>query len=109
MRGLSEVVAALALAVVGSLVGLALASFLAPKIAAMRSVGSDAVLVARINDTHAVCYSLVSIDVGRLRGMGLSVWVFEDVDGDGWNEAVPVVSGVIPPHSYYVVSPPVCG
>ncbi len=107
-RGVSEVVGALVLSVIGVIVGVMIADMLAPRVAALEHYSQHSILVVQINSTHALCYSVDPIDSGELRGMGLSVWVFGDVDGDGWNETIPA-SGVVPPHSYYVVSPPVCG
>ena len=110
MRGVSEVVGAVALAVIAAVAGALLASYLAPKVMLLQHAGgAESYQVVRINDTHAVCYAFTSIEVEKLREMGIRVWIFMDIDGDGWNETVPLLNGTIPAGHYYVVSPPVCG
>ncbi|OWJ55582.1 hypothetical protein [Pyrodictium delaneyi] len=110
MRALSEIVGAVALAVIASVFGALLVSYLAPRVELLQHTDDvDAFQSIRVNSTHAVCYAFTSIDVDELREMGVSVWLFNDTNGDGWNETVPVFNGTIPPGQYYVVSPPVCG
>ncbi len=109
MRAVSEIVAAVALMLVALFAASMVVLAITPRIRLVSSESVDAYQVARVNGSYAICYALTDIDVKHLRDMGVSVWVFEDVDGDGWNETVPISNGTIPAGSYYVVSPPICG
>ena len=109
MRAVSEVVAAVALMLVALFAASMVVLAFTPRIRLVSLETVDAYQSVRINSTHAVCYALTDIEVKYLRDMGISVWIFEDINGDGWNETVPIFNGTIPAGSYYVVSPPICG
>lgn len=106
MRGVSEVVAAAALLAASMVVALMVWQLVLPKAKLLEP--PKARMLARINDTHALCRALETIPVQDLVDAGVRVWVFGDVDGDGWLEPIPVARGTIHGGELYLASPPIC-
>lgn len=110
LRGLSELYAALVL----MLASIAIAPMIV-KVFAAQEAGQGAdrpVVVLRVNDTHALCYTVKGWDTGETRevlGLDFRFWVYSsDVDGDGLLDPVEgSVGETVPADTYVLVTPPI--
>ncbi len=107
MRAVAEVVAAAALLAVSLIVAAMVWQLYLPHAKLLEP--PKARLLVAVNSTHALCVALEPIEVKELKDAGLRVWVFKDVDGDGWLEPVAATTNtVIRSSELYLVSPPIC-
>ncbi len=109
-RGLSELYAALIL----MLASIVIAPMIVRVFAAQGAVREAArpITVFRVNETHALCYTVQGWDTGETRdvlGVDFRFWTYtSDADGDGLLDPVEgSVGETVPPDTYVLVTPPI--
>ena len=110
LRGLSELYAALVL----MLASIVIAPMIINVFATQGAIHEAArpVTVFRVNDTHALCYTVQGWDTGETRdvlGLDFRFWTYtSDVDGDGLLDPVEgSAGGTVPAGTYVLVTPPI--